>query len=147
MDIEKIKSALKRYSQTPYVAGADILGGVSDEKIQTAQSQIGFDFCDDYRQFLSEFGCIDARVVMYFGIVLDGNDGLYDCVTYTQEFFQDHYSGFINNTTVLTQEDDWEWVVLLDHRTGMTIPYDPFSKELVADQSLNLEDYLIEQFS
>lgn len=147
MNIEKIKEAMERHAKKPYVAGADILGGVSDEHIKNAEQQLGFNFCEDYHQFLSRFGCIDARVVMYFGIVMDDSNGLYDCVTYTKEFFEEHYDGgVIPNTTVLTQEDDWEWVVLLNHETGMTTPYDPFSKNLVPEGSRHLEDYLVAEF-
>lgn len=147
MEIGKVRTAIEKYGKRPDRDAVDILGGVSEDLIHNAEKELGFQFCEDYRDFLSHFGCIDARITFYYGIMIGMTKVIYECVECTKEFFSEHYSGSIPYTTVLTQEDDWEWVVLLDHKSGLVTPYDPFAQELVQEQSLNLEDYLIQRFS
>ena len=127
-----------------------INGGVGVEDISRAERVFGFSFCEDYREFLLNFGSI-VRLPgdLYSGILAERHrapgylpgGALY---SETQIFFTNIYEGpELESATLFLNEQD-EWYVIIDHSKGLATPYDPFAKNLVYDQSLSLEAFLLE---
>jgi hypothetical protein len=145
MNVKAIKDAIDNLNKSRGFSCAEILGGVSDDVIDIACEQTGYVFCEDYREFLRECGHIDIGTVQICGITNYGGPIQHTFQFITEEFINKRNGFRFPNTTLLYEEGDFEWVLLLDHNTGVVTPYDGLAKAMVHEQSSNLEDAILKQ--
>lgn len=146
MNVKAIKDAIDSLNKVRGFSCAEILGGVSGDVIDAACEKTGYVFCEDYREFLREFGHIDKGVIQICGITNYGGPIQHTYHFITEEFFNERVDFRLSNTTVLYEDGDFEWVLLLDHNSGVVTPYDGLAKAMVHECSSNLEDAILEQF-
>lgn len=120
-----------------------VLGGVSSAIVSSYEKQLNVTFCQDYVDYLINFGQIESSLFMLFGINIYKGSVIAPVLDQTDHFFQDVLERELGNTTVLANEGEDEWFLLLDHTKAVVTPYDPFSGEFVSSQSLTLEECIL----
>ena len=147
MNVTKIWDLIKRVNSHVNKNGnihvVDVVGPGTEDQIKIIERELEISLCADYKDFILEFGvinyCRDESIEGAFKIDDERYEGV---VVETKEFFEKVYKSVIPNTTVLVNIHE-EWYVLLNHSTGITTPYDPFSKEFVTHRNEPFEEFII----
>lgn len=114
---------------------------VGQDEIEAAQRLLGFEFCDDYKQFLEQYGNLWLCGEDLKGLI--PGDGASTCsdLRYQTNNFKLITGVDPGARTVLVNEND-EWYELIDHTDGKIYAYDPFANKF-KKLFQNLEDAII----
>lgn len=146
MNIQRISDMIEKVRLTRQNQNiVYVSGGAPDNQISSNEGRLSFPFHSDYIDYLRTFGQIESHTFIIFGALGRQADGDEDPVLFeTEEFFRNHPSCEAEGLTLLLNDQD-EWFVLMNHRSGMTMPYDAIAKKFVTDMEKPLEDFIMEQ--
>ena len=132
----------------PYVS-IDVHGGVSHEEVQELSRDLGISFCNDYAQFLMEFGSIYSKMgELFHGAVpkkyrYDGEGPGDYFLEMNKKFFNEVYKGpAFRAATLFHATDDGEYYAILNHDESVVTGYDIFKESLCTELSGSIEDYM-----
>lgn len=152
MDLVKLDKTIRKMRQvdknSTYVCAWDLDNSlVSNDEIEKIESILGFSLCDDYKKYLKTWGHIITLDLVVTGMFLDNGRVATPFFESTQSFFDKYFGGNSDGCTVIGISEDQEWFYILEHKSSLVTPFDPFAKKYVENLAKPFEKFLHDELA